>query len=153
MRRLRVASLAAAAGLFFVFFAAPVSVSLAQDTAANPDELNRKYQDALNQLKAAQDRKNELANENEKLKARIAELEKQAEDSKRTAATYADQTYFLRSHYAAWQGFIKRYPQLAERWKAFLESDLLAVPWRVPDPLEPDWLATDRPAKSSAEAK
>jgi hypothetical protein len=151
MRRLWVAAAAAAAGLLWILIA--TSVSLAQDTPANPDELNKKYQDALNQLKAAQDRKNELANENEKLKARIAELEKQAEDSKRTAATYAEQTYFLRSHYAAWQGFIKRYPQLAERWKVFLESDLLAVPWRVPDPLEPDWLATDRPAKSSAEAK
>jgi|SRR5687767_14360841 hypothetical protein len=97
----------------------------AQDQA-NPEDLNRKYQDALAQLKAAQDRKNELANENEQLKARIAELEKQADEHRRAAAEYASTTFFYRSHYAAWQTFIERYPQLKARWRVFLEGDLLA---------------------------
>ena len=106
----------------------------------NPDEINRKYEDALNQLKAAQDRKNELANENEQLKARIAELEKQIQDAKRVEAEQAERTFRLRSHYAAWNNFIKRYPHLAERWRVFLDADLLAVPSQVMEPPEPEWV-------------
>lgn len=98
----------------------------------NPEELNRKYQDALDQLKAAQDRKNELANENEQLKARIAELEKQLEDHKRASAQFAQQTFFLRSHYAAWESFIQRYPRLNAHWRVFLEADVLSAPAELP---------------------
>ena len=122
--------------------------ALAQDQP-NVDDLNHKYEDALNQLKAAQDRKNELANENEQLKARLAELEKQLEEAKRQAAGFAEQTFYLRSHYAAWQSFMKRYPHFAERWKAFLESDLLSVPSQAPDPPESDTLAAEKLQRTS----
>ena len=100
------------------------------------DEMDKKYQDALAQLKAAQDRKNELATENEQLKARLAELEKQLNERNREAADWARQTFFLRSHYASWHAFIERYPQLATRWKAFLETDLLS-PLAMPDLIDP----------------
>jgi hypothetical protein len=101
----------------------------------NTEDLNNKYQDALAQLKAAQDRKNELATENEQLKARIAELERQADEHRRAAAEYANSTFFLRSHFAAWQTFIERYPQLKTRWRVFLEGGLLD-PGDLPEGLE-----------------
>jgi hypothetical protein len=118
------------------FSAAAANWSAAQDPSNNPDELNRKYQDALAQLKAAQDRKNELAIENEKMSARISELEKQLEESKRLSATFALQTFKLRSHYAAWEAFVKRYPTMSERWKLFLEADPLATPSQLPEMFE-----------------
>src|SRR4051812_5555990 len=92
----------------------------AQDTN-NPDELKKQLSDALNQLKAAQDRKNELSTENEKLKARVAELEQQLQSMKKDSAEQAAKTWALRSQAAALETFLQRYPQLAERWKLFLE--------------------------------
>jgi septal ring factor EnvC (AmiA/AmiB activator) len=104
------------------------------------------YDDALYQLKAAQDRKNELAAENEKLHAQLAELQKQAtilsaqlESHQRDAATQASKTFFLRSYFASWQRFIDRYPDLKVRWEAFLNADVLAVPYSVPLPENPTW--------------
>jgi chromosome segregation ATPase len=118
---------------------ATAGLAHAQDQT-NPEELNRKYQDALTQLKAAQDRKNELATENEKLTARVAELEKQIEQAKRESATFAEQTYHLRVHYAAWQAFLRIHPAMLERWRLFLENSPLAfpqVPMEFLDPTDP----------------
>jgi septal ring factor EnvC (AmiA/AmiB activator) len=135
MRRLFVWAVAVVATI--ATLASSPTRSFAQDQPNNnPEELNRKYQDALAQLKSAQDRKNELAAENEKLNARIADLEKQIDESKRTAATFAEQTYRLRSHYAAWHAFLRRYPLLLEKWKLFIEADPLAVPSSFPDMLD-----------------
>src|SRR5437588_3985787 len=89
--------------------------AVAQDTS-NPDELKKSLADALNQLKAAQDRKNELAMENEKLKAQIAEQQKEVDDARRTMAEAAQKTWFLRSQYEAWEIFLKRYPKLKAQW-------------------------------------
>lgn len=112
----------------------------------NPDQLKKMYDDALAQLKAAQDRKNELAAENEKLHGQIAELQKQQtvmgaqlESLQRDASTQASKTFFLRSYYAAWQRFIERYPELKVRWEAFLEADVLSAPWSVPMPEDAKW--------------
>jgi septal ring factor EnvC (AmiA/AmiB activator) len=110
--------------------------SLAQDQG-NVEELNRKYQDALAQLKAAQDRKNELATENDKLNAHVADMQKQLDELHRQAATFAQQTFDLRSEHAAWQSFLKRYPRLAEEWKLFIESDPLAAPSTLPTLIDP----------------
>ncbi|MCC7349247.1 MAG: hypothetical protein IT446_01640 [Phycisphaerales bacterium] len=114
--------------------------------APNPEQLKKMYDDALDQLKAAQDRKNELAAENEKLHAQLAELQKQAtilsaqlESHQRDAATQASKTFFLRSYFASWQRFIDRYPDLKVRWEAFLNADVLAVPYSVPLPENPTW--------------
>ena len=93
---------------------APGAASFAQD-GASPDAVKKMYQDALVQLKAAQDRKSELANEN-------AKLVEQIESFKRQAAGEAERTFFLRSRYAAWEEFMKQYPDLMERWKAWLKD-------------------------------
>jgi hypothetical protein len=101
-------------------------VARAQDAASNnPDELKKSLADALNQLKAAQDRKNELATENEKLKQKIAEQEQQLTELHRDAAEHAARTWHLRSQAAAWEAFLQRYPNLLNRWKVFLATDPL----------------------------
>lgn len=109
------------------------SWSVAQDQSNSPEEVNRKYQDALSQLKAAQDRKNELATENEKLNARLAEMQKKLDQANREAASYAQRTFQLRCESAAWQTFLRRYPTLLERWKLFIEADPLSQPSELPE--------------------
>lgn len=123
--------------VMLMFWSFMATSAAAQDQSSNPEELNRKYQDALAQLKAAQDRKNELNTENERLHVRVAELEKQLEEMKRQHATFAEQTFRLRSHYAAWESFLHRYPQLLIRWKVFLERNPLAAPSELPDWVDP----------------
>ena len=106
-------------------------VSLAQDNN-NPDELKKNLADALNQLKAAQDRKNELANENEGLKNKIAETEKQLAEQRQKTAELEDKTWFWRSHYFAWLKFIERYPRLLAQWKVFMDANPLNAPSLLP---------------------
>jgi len=121
---------------------------LAQD-ANNPEQLKKQYADALTQLKAAQDRKNELATQNEQLTAKVAELTKQLDQARgemlelrRQDAENAEKSFYLRSHHAAWQTFIERYPELKMRWKQFLEKDVLATGNELPDLLDPMWPLT-----------
>lgn len=131
-----VATLVLSAGLAF-----------AQDQP-KPEQMKKMYEDALAQLKAAQDRKNELAMQNEQLTAKVAEQAKELEQLRaerveltRRDAEAAERTFFLRSHYAAWQGFVKRDAELKVRWEAFLGEDVLAVPTTVTQDrlLDPEW--------------
>ncbi len=104
------------------------AVVFAQDEI-KPEQLKTMYDNALVQLKLAQERKNELATQNAKLTADIEALKKQAEadrnellELRRHVAEDADRSFFLRAHRAAWENFIKGYPQLMARWKAYLEA-------------------------------
>lgn len=112
--------------------------------APNPEQLKKMYDDALAQLKAAQDRKNELATQNEQLTAKVAGLQKELDtirgevlELKRRDAESAEKTFYLRSHFAAWRGFVERYPGLKARWKRFLETDLLSERNELPEWVEP----------------
>lgn len=96
----------------------------------NADEVKRLGE----QLKAAQDRINKLADENEKLLARNAELQKQVDSAN---AVFAEKTYQLRATHAAWELFLRRHPALAGQWQAFLKSSLLDAPGTV-EWIEPD---------------
>lgn len=118
--------------------------ALAQE-APKPDQLKKMYDDALAQLKQAQDRKNELAAENDKLKAKLTELQKQLTatqsqqaEADREIAEFADKTFFLRSHYAAWQEFIHQDPKLQARWKVYLTGQTLSPP-RLSDYIDVNW--------------
>lgn len=105
----------------------------AQEQTTNPDDLNRKYTDAVAQLKAAQDRRNELAAENEKLGARIAELEQKLKEAERREAEFNERTYQLRSLFAAWKTFLSQQPVLLQKWRLFMENGPLAAPWTLPE--------------------
>lgn len=131
-----------------VALAAGATFALAQD-ANNPEQIKKLYDDALAQLKAAQDRKNELATQNEQLTAKVAELQKQLDQArgemlelKRQDAENAEKSFYLRSHHAAWQTFIDRYPELKSRWKQFLEKDVLAANNDLPKLVDPEWPVT-----------
>lgn len=131
-----------------VALTAGTTLALAQDTS-NPEQLKKMYGDALAQLKAAQDRKNELATQNEQLTAKVAELQKQLDQArgemlelKRQDADNAEKSFFLRSHHAAWQTFVDRYPELKARWKQFLDKDVLAAGNELPKLMDPEWPLT-----------
>jgi len=112
-----------------------VSPGARADDKPNPDQLQKAYNDALVQLKDAQNAKNELASANDKLgkqvedmkkqlagaQARVSELERQVSDND-------GKTFYLRSFYAAWQAFIKLHPELVVRWRLYLGEDALAMP-------------------------
>ena len=110
------------------------------------DELKTMYQASLKSLKEQQDSKAKLAAEKEELAKQVADLQKQLDavgkerdELARQATTYAEKTYTLRSSYAAWQEFLKRYPSLHAKWKIFLEAELLKSGNDAPALVEPDW--------------
>lgn len=119
-------------------------LALGQDSP-QPDQLKKMYDDVLGQLRQAQDRKNELAAENDRLNSKVADLQKQLDAAKmkidentRDAAGFAEKTFFLRSQYAAWQEFIHHYPKLEAQWRLFMEGNT-AIAWPLTEtnwPLE-----------------
>jgi septal ring factor EnvC (AmiA/AmiB activator) len=112
-----------------------------------PEQLQKMYDDALAQLKAAQDRKSELAKENEKLTAEVDRLKKEldstraeATELRRQVAENAEKSFYLRSYHAAWQSFLREHADLEARWKVFFESDLLdPVRQETTNLLDPNW--------------
>ena len=105
-----------------------------------------KPDDTLAQLKAAQDRKAELATENGKLLAQVAELQKQLQiqtgqldELKRQAAIIAERTFFLSSHYAAWTQFISANPAIKKQWELFLRMVVSVDDPQGPFFMDPDW--------------
>lgn len=109
------------------------SLPAAAQDEPNVEQLKGMYKDALVQLKAAQERRNDLANENQKLAAQIQELQRRLDEADRQLADHARQTFFLRSQAAAWEKFIDAYPRLKVRWQVFLSAPLLERPY---DPRE-----------------
>jgi hypothetical protein len=70
-------------------------------------------------------------------------MNERMDEMKRTDAEHAEKTYFLRSHYAAWQEFIRGYPEMLVRWKAFLGNELLSSPNMLPGGIKLDLLLDD----------
>jgi TolA-binding protein len=108
----------------------------AADEEIKPEELRKLYQDTLSQLTAAQNRKAELAAENEKLTARVTELEKQLKTAQSDVAElqyqatdYQERTFYLRASQSAWQTFIQIDPEAWRRWQLFVHAPLLALPY------------------------
>ena len=125
--------------------AAIASGAKAQE-APKYDELKKMYEDALGKMKNSQDAKNALAAEKDALAKQLEELRKQLDavtkerdELQREATAFAERTFNLRSYHAAWQGFLKRYPPLQAKWKAFLEAELLKADNSAPSLVEPEW--------------
>jgi septal ring factor EnvC (AmiA/AmiB activator) len=123
-----------------------VTGATAQDELSS-EQLRRMYDDAVVQLKTAQDRRNELARENQKLRDRIAELEKLAKQADKAQAALnvlADKTFEARAERAAFQEFLAANPSIRIQWQLFREKSLLAAP-ASGDPLCTDWPLPDKP--------
>ena len=123
--------------------ASQVPWALAQDGLSS-DQLRRMYDDAVVQLKTAQDRRNELARENKKLSDRIAQLEKELQQAQAANSVLADRTFQARSERAAFQEFLAVNPSIRLQWRLFSEKsplvmpalgDLFGVDWPLPDKL------------------
>jgi septal ring factor EnvC (AmiA/AmiB activator) len=115
------------------------------DEPVKPEQLKKAYDDALVQLKAAQDRKAELAKENDALSAKVEELKKQLAESqaqveslKHDVSDSEEKTFYLRSYHAAWQSFMRRYPEVMARWKLYLGDSMMCVPREMPDMVKQD---------------
>lgn len=98
----------------------------AQD-ANRPEDYHRLYNDTLAQLHQDHNRLSEVAADNQRLNARIAELEKQISardgqitDLKIQVAAFDDRTFFLRSFYSAWQAFIAQHESVRREWDLFI---------------------------------
>jgi septal ring factor EnvC (AmiA/AmiB activator) len=133
------------AAAWAVTAALAATLASAQDDA-RPDQLKKRYADALAQLKQSQDRKNQLAADNERLTAKLADLQKQLDAANGRIATlkaaadgFDERTFFLRSHYAAWRAFVAADPTLKRHWDAYLRGDAESVgpgplAWPFPTP-------------------
>ncbi len=119
--------------------------TLAQEGLSS-DQLRRMYDDAVVHLKTAQDRRNELAREVEKLRGRITQLEgseKELEKVRAAASTLADKTFQARSEHAAFREFLAANPSIRIKWRAFVGSDVPGLP-STGDPLGIDWPLPDK---------
>jgi len=121
------------------------SVGFADD-AIKPEQLKKMYDDALAQLKSAQDRKAELARENEVLGAKLQEVQKQlaatqeqVQSLKREIAQSSDRSYVLLSYQNAWKNFLRHHPDWLLQWKLFLSRSVFNFPAEFPDSLSYDW--------------
>jgi septal ring factor EnvC (AmiA/AmiB activator) len=123
--------------------------ALAEDKP-NPDQLKKAYEDTLAQLKEAQNSKNDLARENEKLAKQLEDVKKQLADAeghvenlKRDVADNEQKTFYLRSYQAAWQNFLRAHPDIIVSWRLFLGDDILAIPQNHDPLIDPDWPLLD----------
>jgi septal ring factor EnvC (AmiA/AmiB activator) len=119
--------------------------ALAEDPP-KPDQLKQMYDDTLTQLKSAQERKTQLAAENEQLKAKLVELQKQLDaaqaqsaELEKQNATLAERSFFFRAHYAAWQEFLRFYPRLQARWQVFFGGESVTPHNGGPVFVDPEW--------------
>jgi len=89
----------------------------------------------VSQLKAAQDRKNELATENEKLTAEITQLRKQLAEARSEVVAIQDRTFQMRLENAALREFLRSRGLLAQ-WKILMERAPLMFQLAVPEEID-----------------
>lgn len=114
----------------------------AQENGQNFEGL---YNDALKQLADAQQRKNELAKEIEKLKARIAAQDEELKSLRDGDAALRERSMFLRVHYEAWQRFVEASPDVAAAWTKYLDEKANA--FTAPDGRRLTLVPIDPPAE------
>jgi TolA-binding protein len=87
------------------------------------EQLQKQLDDANSQLKSAQDRKNELAQENQKLQKQLEDLRARSEQTRQRLETIENRAYYMREHYAAWQLFVEANPALRAMWVAHFNGE------------------------------
>ena len=124
--------------------------AMAQDSGKTQD-WQKMYEDASAQLRAAQDRKSELAAENTKLTARVADLEKglqtaqdQVVQLRNQVDTFAEETYLLHSFYVGWEAFARSNPPVSEQLQAFLDQSLMGPQADLFTLCDRSWPLSDR---------
>ena len=140
-------------GMWALALSLGLATAAAAEDEPKPEEWKRMYQDASAQLRAAQDRKAEMAAENAKLAAqnvklaaRAAELEKQAQAAaaqadvlRRDVDGFAQRTFCLRAFYSAWESFGRWDPAAVAAWRAFVGHTIPVFPDETPAFRDPLW--------------
>jgi TolA-binding protein len=121
-----------------LFLLAIAGVAWGEDEP-KPEVLKKMYADTLEQLKAAQDRKSQLAARVEELEKQLAAANAQIEQFKLESSQYAEKSFFLRAYYAAWTQFIAGDPLLKIRWDFYLENQSPVAPSLQFQLLDPEW--------------
>ena len=125
-----------------------VSSTLAMGQAEpSPDQMRRMYNDTLHQLQEAQNRRNELAAENDRLNAKVADLQKQLDaaqaklgEEQRRSAEFASRTIDLRTQSNLWHEFLAHDSALQRRWDAFVQDAAVAdLPASGSDEIGANW--------------
>jgi hypothetical protein len=109
-------------GLMLALVMALASTAFAQRDEQKAEDWKKMYQDASAQLRAAQNRKAELASENARLTAKIALLEKrnaELDQFRQQADNYSRQSSFLHAFYEDWESFIRRSPWISDQWTTY----------------------------------
>ena len=127
------------------------SSAQAQDQP-KPDDYKKLYEDTLLQLKAAQDRRADLANDNSKLTDQIAAMQKQHDadqaeimDLKTQIASFSERSFFLHAHYNAWTRFLAANPMVGMQWDLFLSHQEPIYPGIALPMIDPNWPLLSNP--------
>jgi hypothetical protein len=107
------------------------TTALAQ-TVRQPSDWQKMYNDVSTQLRAAQDRKSELAADNTKLTAHVAQLQIQAD-------ALADRILFLQTFYDGWESFMARNSSILDQWAAFWDEGRPGPRRSFPLLFDPQW--------------
>ena len=96
--------------------------AMAQD-AGNSQDWKKMYEDASAQLRAAQDRKSHLANDNTELTAKVADLEKsihiaqtELDALRLQIESFAEERSQFEYFYDAWEAFVHGHPDISHQW-------------------------------------
>lgn len=129
------------------------SMALGQNQPS-PEQLKQMYDNAVLQLQQQTERKNELAQENQKLQSHVAELEKQVSTLETEKQADANRSFFLREHYSAWETFVELNPLTKAMWSEFMtlrgnaDEALAVLLW---DPQWPFGLEAEKPVSPFGE--
>jgi len=116
-----------------------VSTGVGRAQEAKPEDLSKMYQETLEQLKDAQNRKTQLAAENADLQKKLAAANAELAQLRQDAAHYDQNTYLLRTQFSAWTRFMELNRPIKMAWDMYLHGADSLGPrfWFEPD--DPDW--------------
>jgi hypothetical protein len=112
-----------------------LATTVAAQAVRQPSDWEKMYKDVSAQLRAAQDRKSELAADNAKLTSRVAQLQGQLDQQSRRF----EQSVFLEAFYTGWESFTIQNPRVLDQWEAFWGQGLPLPPSDSALLFDPHW--------------
>jgi hypothetical protein len=120
-----------------------VAVAANAQDSRKQEDWKKMYQDASAQLRAAQNRKADLAAENAELEKKLAAAQGEIDSLQSETDSSDERSFMLRAFYSAWEAFIRQNPAIGERWRVFWNHSLPGLPDDKPVLYDPQWSLTD----------